>query len=201
MAPSPTADDERAPLDPRELDYLRAKQILRWPPSVFFSMPLASLACFVPGFVFEPEMRQWWVFVLVGAATAFLLVWALAIYDDEMALREDVATGVKLWRDGRIDGVMIREDGETWPPIYRLYIAIDGSAPDGGSIDANASDGEGSQPLLGFSVPAGCYDAVGPGDRVRIAYSPKSLRLLNLIAGDYRYVAVDRQYDPPPPRP
>ena len=186
MDPSPAADDERAPLDPRELDYLRARQTLRWPPSVFFSMPLSCLALCITAFAFEPEMRQWWVFAMVGAATLFLFLWAASIYDDEVALREDVAAGIKLWRDGRIDGVMIRDDGESWPPLYRLYIAVDGEDP---------------ELPLGFSVPLGCYDAVEPGDRVRIAYSPKSRRLLNLIAGDYRYVAVDRQYDPHPPRP
>ncbi|MBX9402245.1 hypothetical protein K4L06_13100 [Lysobacter sp. BMK333-48F3] len=201
MDPSPAAGDERAPLDPREREYLRSKQELRWPASVFFSMPLGCLACFVPGFVFEPEMRQWWVFAMVGAATLFLFVFALSIYYDEMSLREDVAAGVKLWREGRIDGVTVHDDGETWPPIYRLYIAFDGSAVDSSAVDGSAIDGEDAEQPLGFSVPLGCYDAVEPGDRVRIAYSPKSRLLLNLIAGDYRYVAVDRQFDPPPPRP
>lgn len=181
---APPADAGRVALDPRERAFLRAKQS-REAPRVLWSCVVLGVVCFAPAFVFEPEFRNVWAIAGVSLAIGFmaLLAWSESL--DQSNLRDDLAAGVKLWREGELTGVMRRDDGENWPPIYCLYIALDGDDP--------------GLPTR-FSVPWHCYEAVHTDRRVRIAYAPKSLRLLNLIDGDYQYVAVDRQFEPHPPR-
>ncbi|MFK3650559.1 hypothetical protein ACI2IY_19290 [Lysobacter enzymogenes] len=181
--PVPAADS--APLTERERQFLRAKQS-REAPRVLWSSTVLAVVCFAPALYFEPEARGFWPIAGVSLAIGFmaLLAWSESL--DQANLRDDLAAGVKFWREGVLTGVMQRDDGESWPPIYCLYIAIDGDDPE--------------LPTR-FSVPWNCYEAVRTDLRVRIAYAPKALRLLNLTQGDYEYVAVDRQFDvhPPPP--
>lgn len=181
-APAPA---DSAPLDARERDFLRAKQS-RLAPWLLWSSTAFAVACFVPAFYFEPEMRGFWAVAGVALAIGFMLLLAFGESFDQSNLGEDLSAGVKLWREGRLTGAMERDDGESWPPIYCIYIALDGDDPE--------------LPTR-FSVPWSCYRAVSTDRRVRIAYAPKSLRLLNLIEGDYEYIAVDRQFDPHPPPP
>ncbi|QCW25596.1 hypothetical protein FE772_07880 [Lysobacter enzymogenes] len=183
-APAPVAGDAQA-LDARERDFLRAKQSSE-APRVLWSCVALGVVCFVPAIVFDPDFRNVWAIAGISAAIGFmaLLAWSESL--DQSNLRDDLAAGIKLWREGVLTGVMERDDGESWPPIYCLYIALDGDDPE--------------LPTR-FSVPWHCYEAVRTDRRVRIAYAPKALRLLNLIDGDYQYVAVLRQFDehPPPP--
>ncbi|QWP76270.1 hypothetical protein J5226_22205 [Lysobacter sp. K5869] len=182
---APPAPADSAPLDQRERDFLRAKQS-RGAPWLLWTTTAIAVACFVPAIYFEPEMRGFWPIAGIALAIGFLALLALSESFDHSNLRDDLAAGVKLWREGTLTGVMKRDDGESWPPIYCIYVALDGDDP--------------TLPTR-FSVPWSCYEAVSTDRRVRIAYAPQSLRLLYLSEGDYEYVAVDRQFDPHPPPP
>jgi len=185
MQASPAVPADGVPLDAREREFLRAKLSPETPRVLWWSNVL-MVACFVPAIYFDPDFRGLWPIAGVSVALAFGVLLGLSESADQADLRDDLAGGVKRWREGVLSGVMERDDGESWPPIYCLYVAIDGEDPE--------------LPIR-FSVPWHCYEAVVTEQRVRIGYSPKSRRLLNLIQGDYRYVAVDRQFDqhPPPP--
>lgn len=181
-APAPAGS---APLDARERDFLRAKRS-RLAPWLLWSATAFAVACFAAAFFFEPGMRGVWPIAGAALAIGLLALLAAGESSDQFSLGDDLAAGVKLWREGRLTGAMERDDGESWPPIYCIYVALDGDDP--------------ALPTR-FSVPWSCYQAVSTDRRVRIAYAPRSLRLLNLIDGDYEYVAVDRQFDPHPPPP
>jgi len=183
-APVPAPADG-VPLDARERAFLQAKQS-REAPRVLWSCVAFGVVCFVPAIVFDPDFRNFWAIAGIAVALGFMALLAASESYDQSSLRDDLAAGIKLWREGVLTGVMERDDGESWPPIYCIYIAFDGDDPE--------------LPTR-FSVPWHCYEAVRTDQRVRAAYSPKSLRLLNLIQGEYDYVAVNRQFDvhPPPP--
>lgn len=183
-APAPAPADG-VPLDERERAFLRAKQSTAAPRALWSSV-VFGVVCFVPAIIFEPDFRNIWLIGGICVALGFMALLAASESYDQSSLRDDLAAGVKLWREGVLTGVMERDDGESWPPIYCIYIALDGDDP--------------KLPTR-FSVPWHCYEAVHTDQRVRIAYAPKALRLLNLTQGEYDYVAVDRQFDvhPPPP--
>lgn len=183
--PSASAPADGAPLDAREREFLRARQS-RGAPWLLWSSTALAVAGFVPAIYFEPEMRGFWPIAGITLAIGFMALLASSESFDQSNLRDDLGAGIKLWREGMLTGVMERDDGESWPPTYCIYIALDGDDPE--------------LPTR-FSVPWSCYRAVSTDRRVRIAYAPQSLRLLNLIEGDYEYVAVDRQFDPHPPPP
>lgn len=183
-APIPAPADS-VPLDARERAFLQTKQS-REAPWVLWSSTVFMVAGFVPAIVFEPDFRNFWAIAGISVAIGFMALLASFESSDQSNLRDDLEAGVKQWREGVLTGVMERDDGESWPPIYCLYIALDGDDPE--------------LPTR-FSVPWHCYEAVSTDRRVRIAYAPKSLRLFNLIQGDYEYVAVLRQFEPHPPPP
>lgn len=179
------AADGAQALDAREREFLRAKQS-HAAPRTLWSGVATALVCLALALYHEPDFRSFWPIFGMLVAIGFMALLASSESLDQNNLRDDLAAGVKLWREGVLTGVMERDDGESWPPIYCLYIALDGEDPE--------------LPTR-FSVPWHCYEAVRTDRRVRIAYAPKALRLLNLSQGEYVYVAVERQFEPHPPPP
>lgn len=109
---------DSAPLDARELGYLRSKLSAAAPKRSLVT-GLAPVAIGLTVVIFAPELHGFWS--LLG----FGVLLALSIYNDQVSLREDLSAGVKLWRDGRAEAIWMRDDGESWPPSYRIRISLD----------------------------------------------------------------------------
>lgn len=184
-APGPHRAD--APLDARERAYLRSKQTESWP-RASFAITAAMVVSVLAGLILSERTFSPWAWFGFGVAMLAGLGLSYAACRNELDVRADLATGVKRWGEGKVERMWSHDDGESWPPGYRIEIAFDGD------------DGAQAGLPSGFSVHWHCYETVQPGDRVRVAYSPKSHYLLNLIDGEYEYVAVERQFDPHPPK-
>lgn len=153
-----------------------------------FAIAAALTVSMLPVLIRSAEPVSPWAWFGFGTVTMIALGFSYAICRNELDLRAGIAAGVKRWGEGTVTRMSSHDDGESWPPGYRIEIAFD------------AGDGPGAKPPSGFAVHWRCYETVRPGDRVRVAYSPKSHHLLNLIDGDYEYVAAKRQFDPHPPK-
>ncbi|MFQ6312389.1 hypothetical protein [Lysobacter capsici] len=132
----------------------------------------------------SPELHEGWSLFAFGALFLIGLAFTLSIYNDQRALRADVAGGIKLWRDGRVHAMTVSEDSDSGRSNYRVEIAID-PAPDS-DIDI---DTDPPSPLS-FAVDSNCYHSIAQGDRVRIAYTPHQVALLNLVNGNRECVTV-----------
>lgn len=164
---------DSAPLDSRELDYLRSKTSTAAP----LIGGLAAITLGATAIVMAaPDLDRGGWLLCVGMLSLIGLWVARWINRDQRTLRADVADGIKLWRDGRVHAMRIREDPDSGRSIYHVEIAID------------------SDParLIVSTISSTCYEAIEKGDRVRIAYSPHGRHLLDLIDGDYRYIAAER---------
>ncbi|QWP76271.1 hypothetical protein J5226_22210 [Lysobacter sp. K5869] len=181
---SPRAD---APLDAREREYLRSKQIEVWP-QASFAINAALFVSMLVVLIRSDEAFSPWAWFGFGALMLIALGLSYTICRDQLDLRADLAAGVKRWREGTVARMWSHDDGESWPPGYRIEIAFD------------PGDDPNANPPPGFSVYWHCYETVRLGDRVRVAYSPKSHYLLNLIDGEYEYAAPQRRLDPHPPK-
>lgn len=183
------ADPRRAdaPLDARERDYLRSKQTEFWP-QASFAINAALIVTVLVALIRSEEAFSPWAWFGFGVTMLVGLGLSYTICRNELDLRADLAAGVKRWGEGTVERMWSHDDGESWPPSYRIEIAFD------------ADDGSQANPPPGFAVYWHCYETVRTGDRVRVAYSPKSHYLLNLIDGEYEYVAMERQFDPHPPK-
>lgn len=176
-----------APLDAREREYLRSKQT-EAQPRASFAITAAMVASALVGLLACGHSFSPWAWFGFGVAMLAGLGLSYAACRNELDLRDDLAAGVKRWSEGRVERMWSHDDGESWPPGYRIEIAFDGDEDPQAGLPA------------GFAVHWHCYQTVRPGDRVRVAYSPKSHYLLNLVDGEYEYVAVARQFDPHPPK-
>jgi hypothetical protein len=181
MTTRPTQDEiDSAPLDSRELDYLRS-QVSAMPPRLSLIGGLIAVAVGLAMVIASPELHDYWSLFGFGVVFLIGLLMTLSIYNDQQALRADLAGGVKLWRDGYVHALWTSEDSDSGRTHYSVEIAVDPS-PD--------SDPDPHSPMS-FRVPSACYDAVAQGDRVRIAFTPRQAVLLNLINGNYEYVILD----------
>ncbi len=166
---------QSTPLDVRERAYLHSR-CGEASPLLNLAITIALPILAVVGIVQSPELHSFWPLFGLGIAVVLGAAFSLSVYFDETDLRADLAGGAKLWREGAIASMWMREDAEGGRPLHRLNIAVDGEDP---------------ECPLGFSVPGWCYDALAPGDRVRIAYAPRSRCLLDLIGEGCVYAAVD----------
>lgn len=167
---------DHAPLDTRERDYLRSR-LAPTPPALQLAGGLGAVAVCVGMVIASPELHGFWSMFGFGVLAVIMLLFALHLYGEQTSLRADLKQGDKLWRDGRVHELTMREDSESGAVTYRVYIAVDGE----------------SDTPLDFAIPQTCHDAIAQGDRVRIAYAPQSRLLLDLIDGEYRYAAVSER--------
>ncbi|RDZ29153.1 hypothetical protein [Lysobacter silvisoli] len=160
-------------LDARERSYLRTR-LSSTPPILQLADGLIAVAVCIGMVVASPELHGFWSIFGFGVMALIMLLFALHLHGEQTALRADLEQGVKRWREGRIHDRTQTEDSESGAVGYRVYVAIDGD-PD---------------TLMDFPIPQDCYEAIAQGDRVRIAYAPKSGLLLDLIDGSYEFAAV-----------
>lgn len=170
---------DSTPLDARELDYLRS-QMSAIPPRMILTGGLMAVAIGSAMVIAAPELHETWS--LFGFSVLFLigLAFTLSIYNDQRALRADVAGGIKLWRNGRVHAMTVSEDSDSGRSNYRVEIAVDPDA----DIEADPPS------PLSFAVPSACYHSIARDDHVRIAYTPHQVALLNLINGNHEYATV-----------
>ncbi|MBW8808262.1 MAG: hypothetical protein JF591_05400 [Lysobacter sp.] len=152
------------------------------PPRIILTGGLLAVATGTAMVIAAPELHEGWSLFAFGALFLIGLAFTLSIYNDQRALRADVAGGIKLWRDGRVHAMTVSEDSDSGRSNYRVEIAID-PAPDS-DIDTDPPS------PLSFAVDSNCYHSIALGDCVRIAYTPHQVALLNLINGNREYVTV-----------
>lgn len=183
---------DSAPLDARELDYLRS-QMSAIPPRMILTGGVMAVATGSAMVIAAPELHEGWSLFAFGALFLIGLAFTLSIYNDQRALRADVAGGIKLWRNGRVHAMAVSEDSDSGRSNYRVEIAID---------QASDSDSDADPPSpLSFNVPSDCYHSLAQGDRVRIAYTPHQVALLNLVNGNRECVIVANCNPAIPPSP
>jgi len=180
VAATPAPIDS-APLDARELDQLRSR-MSAIPPRMILTGGTMAVVAGAGMVIASPELHEGWSLFAFGAMFLIALLFTLPIYNDQRALRADVAGGIKLWRDGRVQAMTVSEDSDSGRSHYRIEIAIDPAA--GSAIDADPPS------PLSFAVPSACYHSIAQGDRVRIAYTPHQIALLNLVNGDRECIAI-----------
>lgn len=174
---------DSAPLNARELDHLRS-QMSAIPPRMLLTGGLMAIATGAAMVIASPELHEGWSLFAFGALFLIGLAFTLSIYNDQRALRADVAGGIKLWRNGRVHAMTVSEDSDSGRSIYRIEIAVDPASDSDINIDADPPS------PLSFTVPSACYHAIARGDRVRIAYTPHQVVLLNLVNGNHEYVTI-----------
>lgn len=180
VTPEPTAE-----LDPRER--LLLNEQLSWLFPFMLAMDAIIIATMIVAGIKSPEFNQWWVWACMAVVVLLFALLTLHARDERSLLRQDLKRGVKALRGGVIDAKHKIEDEDSAQPTYRIHIAVGNS-----------------ESPLGFTVPQAIYDAIEPGQSVRIAYAPGSLFLFELSNERGRYLVADEtsiRADPPPDRP
>lgn len=168
-----TESVQLAPLSAHERAYLRRRDTGATRVGLFKDGALMVLVAV--GVALTPTLHSFWPLFGFGIALLVGAALAIAIYAMSKNLRADLSAGVKHWDNGTVNSMWIHPGAEAGErPTYRLEISV---------------DGDGTPRTLSFTITARCYETVAPRDRVRIAYAPRSLWLLNLIDGDYEYTA------------
>ena len=147
------------PLDERDIGLLRSQRMS----STTLRLDVVFAVAFLVYLIVEhPGFFSFWTAIGFGILVLVMVLLTLHVNDEQRSLRKDLETGMKVYRDGRINAVYTLEDGES-SPNYRIVVVVDDH-----------------ELPMGFSVPQEVYDAVEEGQVVRIAYAPLSRILLEL---------------------
>lgn len=165
--------EQPVPLDERDVRLLRSK---RTPPSTMGFDAVLTVAFVIYLIVAKPEFFTIWTSIGIGILVLVMVLLAFHVNDEQRSLREDLDTGVKAYRAGRISSVYTREVVDS-PPIYRIDVVVDGP-----------------ESPMSFSVPQEVYDAVDEGQQARIAYAPLSRILFELKTDSCVYIPTDAKW-------
>lgn len=164
--------EHTAPLNEREIRLLRSRR-----PGLLLLLMLAVDAMMIAGVVVmlfdDPDFLISWVAIAMVPMVAVLALITLHAEGEWRLLRQDLKSGVKVYRNGRIGSVSMHDDGES-SPSYRIGVVFDDP-----------------ESPVGFSVPAELYETVSEGQTARIACTPLSLVLLELKTDTHVYLAAN----------